>query len=218
LRISIDVRGIADVKRELQRLAGAEKDRAMAAAVNKTMEKARAEVNRAVTERFAIKRDEVNSSIELRRASAKGKTLEGVVTIFGSRSKRGRSMNMIHFLSALGNAYKTRGSKAKKAEIRDLAGQLGFTITKGGGVKRIEGAFLGNKGRTVFRRVPGRYMSGRVNKGGRSTHAQAIEPVRVIGVAQMFNTRTINERVMAKIRAEFGIELQRAVQSVIARR
>ena len=82
--------------------------------------------------------------------------------------------------------------------------QLGFQIKRGGGLKQIPGAFVGNKGRTIFRRT------------GKSR--LPIEPVQVIGVAQMFNSKTINQRVMAKIEAEFGVELRRAVESVIARR
>ena len=219
MRISIDVRGIADVKRELQRLAGAEKDRAIAAAINKTIEKGQAEVNRAVSEDYALSRNYVKASLSLRKASAKrGNVLEGDITIYGNRNKSGRSMNMIHFLESLNNGLKTRGSKAKKSDIKKLAGELGYIIKRGGGLRQIKGSFVGNQGRTIFRRVTGKYMSRRVNKSGRSTHAQAIEAVQVIGVAQMFNSNRIKQRVMAKIRAEFGIELQRAVQSVIARR
>jgi hypothetical protein len=63
---------------------------------------------------------------------------------------------------------------------------------------------LGNKGRTVFRRTG----KGRL----------PIEPVQMIGVSQMFNSRAIRDRVMRRIENEFGIEIHRAVEMVIARR
>jgi hypothetical protein len=202
--IKIDVRGLADVQRELARLAGREKDRAMAAAINKVAEKGRVEIRRAITDRYAIKAEEVRSALGVNRASAKGLNLEARIDIWGSKRKRGRSLNMIHFLAALAQGVKTRGGKAKKADIRALAGQLGFQITRAGGVKEIKGAFVGNRGRTVFQRVG----KGRL----------PIKPVQVIGVSQMFNSREINERVMKRIESEFGTELRRAVEMVIAKR
>ena len=58
---------------------------------------------------------------------------------------------------------------------------------KRGSTKPLPGAFIGNKGRTVFRRVGKKRLP--------------IEPVQTIDVAQMFNTRRINEVVLATINA-----------------
>lgn len=204
MRIGVDVRGLADIKRELARLSGSEKDTALAVAINKTADKGKAELNRAILERYAIRAEEVRNSVDIRRASRKQRDIEAAINIFGSARRRGRSLNMIHFLSVIARGLKTRGSKAKKADIGALAGQLGFTITKSGGIKQVPGAFIGNKGRTVFRRTGNSRMP--------------IEPVQVIGVAQMFRYRPLNDRVMARIEQEFGAELRRAVEMVIAKR
>ena len=51
-------------------------------AINKVAEKAKAEVNRAITSEFAVKTNEVRNAINLRKAR-KG-NLEAVIEIFGS--------------------------------------------------------------------------------------------------------------------------------------
>ena len=62
-------------------------------------------------------------------------------------------------------------------------------IKRNEGRKTITSAFIGNKGRTVFTRV------------GKSR--LPIKPVQTIDVAQMFNTRRINARVVASIESKF---------------
>lgn len=133
---------------------------------------------------------------------ARGEDLQAVIDVFGSARRKGRSLNLVHFLAAI-NAMKTRGSKAKAGEIKKLEQQLGFLIKRGGGLKGINGAFLGNKGRTVFERVG----KGRL----------PIKPVQVIGYSQMFNSRKINRRVMSKVRAELPIEIDRAIAMLKSR-
>ena len=155
--ITVTVTGIDSVQRELSRIASdLRRDQALAAAINKTADKARAEVTRAVTETYAIKADLVRNSLYLRRASARSDIVSAVIDIFGSPSKKGRSMNMARFLAAVqagGAGHRMRGGRATKKQIAALAGQLGFQIKSAGGLKTIAGAFLGNKGRTVFMRT-----------------------------------------------------------------
>jgi hypothetical protein len=83
-----------------------------------------------------------------------------------------------------------------------LQKQLGFLIKKGGGLKKIEGAFVGNKGRTIFRRTGKARLP--------------IEPLQVIGFSQMFKSRKIEQRIMAKIAAEFPVEIDRAIKRLMA--
>jgi hypothetical protein len=78
-------------------------------------------------------------------------------------------------------------------------------VIKGTGNKTIlgdttlkNGAFIGNKGRTVFQRTGNTRLP--------------IKPVQVIGVGQMFNFKPINARVKKKIEAEFATEMTRAVE------
>ena len=134
---------------------------------------------------------------------AKGRALD----IFGSPTKRGRSMNLVRFLAvvqAAGAAQKTRGARGTKKQLAALAGQIGFAIKRGGGLKTIPGAFLGNHGRTVFQRTG----KGRL----------PIKPVQVIGVSQMFSERGIRRRVMEKINADLVVEMKRAVDLILSRR
>jgi hypothetical protein len=203
--ITIDVRGLDGVQKRLAQIPKDLQGKAMSAAINKTAQKARAEINRVIPQEYAVKATEVRNSIDLR--SARAGNLEAVISIFGSQSKRGRSANMIRFLavaSAAGITFKARGAVGvKKKDVAALKQQLGFLVRRGSGLKKIDGAFIGNKGRTVFIREG----KGRL----------PIKPVQVIGFSQMFNARRINERVMAKIRNDFGVEMQRAIKSVLER-
>lgn len=202
--IKIDVQGIDSIQRKLAGVRREMQAKVLQPAINKAADKARAEINRTIPQEFAVKAAEVRNAVSLRRASA-GR-VEAVIEVFGSARKRGRSLNLIHFLAAVqaaGRAYKVRGAKATKADLARLDQQLGFIIRKAGGVKKIEGAFIGNKGRTIFRRV-GR---GRL----------PIEPVQVIGFSQMFNSRRINQRVMEKINADLPVEVDRALRLLLSR-
>lgn len=215
MRLDFEIKGLDEVKANLARLSGAESDMAIQMGINRTADKGRAEVNRAVLERYAIKADEVRGSVIVRPAHKRQAVAEAFINIFGSPSRRGRSMNMIHFLSVLASQHKTRGGRAKKGEIKSLAGQLGFRILKAGGIKQIPGAFVGNNGRTVFKRLAGKYMSSR---SGQTKHSEALNAVRVVGVSQMFNSRAIRTRVMTKITEDMATEINRAINAVIARR
>lgn len=202
--LKVDIRGIAEVQRRIGRLPGELQGKAMSAAINKTAQKARAEINRAITQEYAVKADEVRNAISLRSAS--GSNLQAVIDIFGSKSRRGRSANMIRFLAvavAAGASFKTRGAGIKKKDIAALKRQLGFKIRRAGGLKKIDGAFIGNKGRTVFIRTGDARLP--------------IKPVQVIGFSQMFNARKIRDRVMAKIDKDLLDEVDRAIKSVLAR-
>lgn len=207
MKIALSIEGLDNVQRELRRISSAiGQGRATAAAINKVAEKAQVEIRRAVTERYQITADQVRGSMYLRRASAKRATVEAVVDIFGSPTKSGRSMNMVRFLAAVqaaGRAMKTRGSRAKKKQLEALGKQIGFAIKRGGGMKTIPGAFVGNHGRTVFRRI------------GRAR--LPIEPIQVIGVSQMFSSREIHSRILAKISADLEIEMRRAVEMILAK-
>ena len=201
--IKIDVRGdfgksmLAQVQRDLR-------PKVIQPALNKMADKVKADLARAIPAEFNVKAAKVRSEVDIRRA--RSGSLEAVVTIFGSASKRGRSMNLIHFLAAVqatGRAIKVRGAKGKKSELAALQKQLGFLIKKGGGLKKIDGAFIGNKGRTIFQRV--------------GKERLPIRPVHVIGFAQMFKSRKIERRILDTIAREMPVEIDRAIKMVLAR-
>lgn len=204
INMKIEVRGLADVQKRLAGLSREMQDKVLRPAINKAADKGRAEINRLVPQEFAVKASEVRNAIDVRKA--RSGNLEAVIQIFGSAKRRGRSLNLIHFLAAVqaaGQAIKVRGGKGNKRELAALQAQLGFLIKKGGGLKKIEGAFIGNKGRTVFMREGKARMP--------------IKPAQVIGFAQMFNSRRVSSRVMDKINRELPVEVDRALKMLLVR-
>ena len=190
--IKIDIRGVDDVKRQLARLQSDLRAKALVPALNKVGAKARTEMTRAITDEFALKQAEVRPRLSLSRATT-GRLMV-VLDPYASR-RRGRSLNLIHFLE--------RRISLAELRRRRKAGdnQIQFQIKRGGGRKQIPGAFVANKGRTVFRRVGKARLP--------------IEAVSTIDVPQMFNTRRIQARVLARIRKEMGVEVERAVAQVL---
>jgi hypothetical protein len=200
--IKVDIRGdfgktmLASVQRDLR-------PKVIQPALNKMADKVKADLARAIPAEYNVKASEVRSAVDIRKA--RSGSLEAVVTIFGSSRQRGRSLNLIHFLAAIqatGRAINVRGGKGKKSELAALQKQLGFLIKRGGGLKKIEGAFVGNKGWTIFMREgPGRLP---------------IKPVQVIGFAQMFRSRKIERRIMDKIAAEMPAEINSQIKRLFS--
>lgn len=199
MTVIVSAVGLGEVQRQLARLAGGEMTRALTMALNKTAAKARTEADRAIRDRFAVSADQVRKSMVILRARRNGRTIEAVVQVFGSPTRRGRSMNMARFMER-----KVSLAEARRRRKGGTLHALRFKILRNGGMKTIDGAFLGNKGRTVFRRV------------GRDR--LPIEPVQVIGVSQMFNTRIVRDRVLERVNREIEVEVRRAVEQVIRRR
>ena len=199
--IKVSISGIKDVQANLDRLQRDIRDKAVTASLNKVAEKAQTEIDRAIRDEYAVRRDDVRASMRISKAQRN--RMEAVISIFGSPSRQGRSMNMIRFLGAVAG-LKTRGATGvTKKQVTALGRQLGFKIKNRGGLKQIEGAFIGNKGRTVFMRE--------------GKERLPIKPVQVIGYGQMFNSRKISARVLARINRDLPIEVDRAIAAVIAR-
>lgn len=190
--IRIDVRGADAVIQNLSRLQSGLRDKALSAALNKVGAKARTEMTRAITDEFAIKQADVRSRLSLSRAN-KGH-LVVVLDPYASR-RRGRSLNLIHFIERQISLAELRRRR------RSGNTQMQFQIKRGGGRKQITGAFVGNQGRTVFRRTGKARLP--------------IEAVSTIDVPQMFNTRRIAGRVLARIDRELGVEVRRAVEMLL---
>ena len=203
--IEVRVLGIDAVQDRLRQVASDLQPKVLGPAINKVAEKARAEISRAIPQEYAVKASEVRNAVSLRKA--RSGDIEATITVFGSTSRRGRSMNLIHFLAAVqqaGKAMKTRGAKASKADLSALNRQLGFLIKRGGGLKKIDGAFVGNHGRTIFRRIGKARLP--------------IEPLQVIGFSQMFSSRKISTRIMTKIDADLLIEINRSIARLMGNR
>ena len=201
--ISVRLQGIAEVQARLSTLSSGMQAKVIGPAINKVAEKARAEIARAIPETYAVKPAEVRSSIRL--SNARSGSLQATIEVFGSARKVGRSLNLIHFLAAAqiaGKAVKVRGARANKKQLAALQNQLGFLIKRGGGLKTIPGAFVGNKGRTIFIRTGKARLP--------------IEPVQVIGFSQMFASNRIRDRILAKIKADLVIEVDRSIARLMA--
>lgn len=194
LDVRVDVR---QIQRQLDHLAEEVQNRAIAAALNKTADKARAEMKRQITGEFAIKASDVGAQLRISRARAKGNMLIAVMEALPRRGGR-RSRNV-----ALFRARQT--SKGVTVQIKRSSGR-----------KLIPGAFIGNGGRTVFQRVSGSTMASRAGSKG-PLHRQEIKAIETIDVPQMFNTRRINAKVIAKITRDLPVEMERAIRVAIAK-
>lgn len=183
--IRIDLSGVAEVDRQLARLRGAELQKALYMALNKTGAKAQTQADRMIRERFNISRDQVRGSFVFTRAKQGTTGAEAVLRIFGSPTKVGRSMNMVRFLER-----SVTLAEARKRVKQGTQNKLRFKILRrGGGLKTIDGAFLGNKGRTVFERTGDKRLP--------------IRAVTTIDIPQMFNTRRINRKVVQVMAQRF---------------
>lgn len=189
-----------EVQRKLDALQKDVRERAMASALNKTIDLARTQMTREIAGEFNVTAGYVRERLRVRRARAKGLVLEAA--LIGGKGGRRRAANIIAFVEK--SASLAEGRRRTKAGTHGLY----VKIKKRGGKKLLhgthkQGAFIGNKGRTVFERVPGTRMASRSGGKPSSKHAEQIVPVMTIDVAQMFNTRRINRVVVAMVKARF---------------
>lgn len=184
-----------EVQRALDRLRPEVAEKAAARAVNRTIEQARTQMVRGITAEFAVLSRDVRERLRIRRASFRG----GVLGIEAELEAVGRrSVNVMRF-------------GAKQA-----ATGVSVKIRKGGARKILRGTFIANKGRTVFERVDGTTMRSRSKYAG-TKHGQTIRPVQTVFVPSMFNTRRINEAVIAAMRARFPVIFEREAAFEVAR-
>jgi hypothetical protein len=182
-----------DVIRRLETMRDDIARRALASAMNKTADRGRTAMVKAITAEFAIKAGDVREQIEVQRARAGAGVLLVSVAAFGRRRGH-RSRNVMVFA-----AKQAHGRARKRVRFKTARGWITRDVPIGGGVKvkirrnegrkLIPGAFIANEGRTVFMRVPGQ--------------GRKIRAVETIDVPQMFNTRRINEKVVQQMLAKF---------------
>lgn len=181
MQISIKT-NFPDVQRRLDALHADVRTKATVSAVNKTIDQARTQMIREITSEYAVKAGYVRERLRIGRASFR----QGAFNIEASLSGTGkRSANVIAF----GARQVGRGVSVK--------------IKKVGGRKIITGAFIGNKGRTVFKRVGAARLP--------------IKAVSTIDVPQMFNKRRINAAVIAAIKARFPTIFEREAKFYVSR-
>jgi hypothetical protein len=181
IKIDIDAKDVIDT---LSLFSETLREQVVQMAVNKTLDKARAEMKRQILAVYNLKSTEVGDALHVSKVSRKLNkfTAELYPSTIGGK---GRAMNVVHFLQGTSR------------------GDLVFKFKKLSGDKVIPGAFLGNKGRTVFRRVGDARLP--------------IESVQVVDVPQMFNSRVINQAVLDKASKDLVIEADRALDYMLSK-
>ena len=192
LTIKTDFQG---VQNRLNQISADLQKRVIPAALNKTIAKANTSMVREITSTYNIKAVDVRARLRVIRATKDFKKWKAILDPFAG-GKRGRALNVIKFAEK--KITLAEGRRRAKAGTAD---QLRFQIKKTGGKKTIQGAFIGNKGRTIFERTGDARLP--------------IKPVTTIDVPQMFNTRRINAVVVKRINDELAIELDRAIRAVM---
>lgn len=207
--IEINVR--VDVNKALMRIGAigdTVRNKAVVAALNKTIDKGKTEMVRQITGEYNVKAKDVRPQLRSEKASAKNEKYTAVLMAF-SRRRGHTSRNVMLF-----DAKPVAGNGApKKVRVQFPDGSWRtITVREGGGVsvkikksgprKLIKGAFIGNKGRTVF---------------VRTGDGRKIRAVETVDVPQMFNTRRINAAVVGRMRQEFPVELDRAIRLYLSR-
>jgi hypothetical protein len=147
---------------------------------------------------FAAALGWVRQRLRINRARVSGAALKLEASLIGGDGKR-RSANIIRFLEKSVTLAQSR-KRSKAGTINRLFVQV---KRKGGRKPLSDKTFIGNKGRTVFKRD--------------GKDRLPISPVQVIDVAQMFNTRRINRVVVDKLQAKFPEIFEREAAFFLAR-
>lgn len=183
------------VMAKLQTMANDIATLAVVSTINKTLAQGKTAMVKAITEEFAIKASDVRPLLVLSKAKFSKSALNATATMEAFGKRRGhRSRNVMLF-----GAKQIKGKKQTIVEYPSSRGLVRRKMLVGGGVsvkikkaagrKLIAGAFIGNKGRTVFMNVPG--------------NNRKIRAVETIDIPQMFNTKRINKLVEKLILERF---------------
>lgn len=164
-------------------------DRATVRALNTTIRQGEAEMAREISRAYRIKQATVRERLSTRPARKVGGAFKLEVVLEATKRGKGRSMNLI--------AFHTGGGRRLKSGERQ---QLKFQIRRDGGRKQITGAFIGNKGRTVFIREG----KGRL----------PIKALNTIDVVQMFNVKSINAAVQQLMLDRFEANWRRELHNI----
>jgi hypothetical protein len=174
------------------------RERAAVSAVNKTMDKANTRMRRVIIREFNVSAGYVRERLRVERAKFVGgkAVIAAALTGSGSRGAK-RSANLIAFVVSKVSLAQARkrmaagegGTYQLGGTTRTKALELQFKIKRGGAPKIIPGAFIANKGRTVFIRE------------GKSR--LPIKALSTIDIPQMFTTRRLNDGVVKAIEQEF---------------
>lgn len=183
MQLSIST-NFADVQRKLDALRSDLRDTVLVRTVNRTIDGAKVDMGRSIRQEFNVTATYVRERLRVRKASFKVGRFNVEAELIGGDGKR-RSANVIAF-----------GARQVKQGVS-------VKIKRAGGRSVIKSAFIGNKGRTVFRRVGDARLP--------------IEPVRTIDVPQMFTTRRVNAAVIRAIEKRLPAIFDREARFALSR-
>jgi len=178
------------VKQRLERLRADVADKALATAINRTMDQARTAMVRQITRAYNVKAGFVRQRLAISRVSFKRGSMAFTASLTGTGK---RSANMIAFVARAAPNNGRRGGGP----------QLGFRIRRRGPITRVTSAFIGNEGRTVFVRTGDARLP--------------IRALSTIDVPQMFNQREINAAVVQVIHDRFQAVFEQQVRFYASR-
>lgn len=184
-----DISGMQD---RLRRMQHGLRDRAIAAAINRTATQAKTAAVRDIGNTFNLKRADIRERIRVSRASARGIVIQAALTAPGKRS-----MNLVRFLE----------QKVGKRELARRArnGALGLyvKVRRDRPAKLLSGpVFVGNQGRTLFRRVG----KGRL----------PIEPLQTVDVPQAMFSKIGTDNLRKAVRDVFPKNLRHEIDRLMA--
>jgi hypothetical protein len=157
-----------EVQRGLDQLQADLRGVVLMRTVNRTIDLAKTAMSREIRSEFNVTASYVRERLAIRKATLKAGRFSIEAQLTASGQFRGRrSANVIAF-----------GAKQVKQGVS-------VKIKKAGSRKVIKGAFIANKGRTVFVRTGDKRLP--------------IEPVQTVDIPQMFNTRKVNAAVLRVI-------------------
>lgn len=167
---------------------------------------------RSIGQNYNLSRPEISSTFKVKVEPSKSSILNGGIKWRASISSTTRrpSLNMIRFVER--KVSLAQGRKRKKSGTQN---QLHVKIKRTGGVKPMGNrVFIGNKGRTVFKRIKGQYMASRK---GRTKHSEKIKAVSTINIPAMMKARRIMEPAVEKIKQNFLSRLDHYSKRVLSK-
>lgn len=187
---SISIRhNFPEVARKLLVLGDDIGNKALVRALNKTIDQGKTKMARGISKEFRISVGTAKDRLSVTRASAKAGSVRFEAKLEATRRSKGRSMNLIHFVTAL------------PKKTRKGVSQVKFQVKRGGGRKSITGAFVGNQGRTLFIRT--------------GKERKPIQALNTIDIPQMFNAQRINSVVRQVMLSRFKTNFDRELRVVL---
>ncbi|MCP5233608.1 MAG: phage tail protein [Zoogloeaceae bacterium] len=195
--IEINIRtNFPEVARALDQLGQDVGDKALVRALNKTVDQGKTAMAREISRTYWISSSAAKDRLDVRKAKRKGGALRFEAVLEATRRGQGRSMNLIHFVE-----QSVSLAQAKKRGKAGTLQQVHFKIKRGGPAKFVRGAFIANRGRTVFIREGKKRLP--------------IKAVNTLDVPQMFNTKAVAFAVRDVMLTRFQSNFARELRAVL---